>query len=430
MSNVASLNQIHVPDALKREQQKTNDMIVRKKSVQVTAISGNTFNAGDVIEVQIQSSTPFLVKSLKLMGKIKLSGDYDGNAKLHDGIHSIVKQVEISYNTQQIVNLNKDASFVSYVHKRSKYTQEEQTYRNVQELVGVNVPLTGDAPADFVMCLDAFGLDVPYLLPTGSGNKLTVRLTLHDIMALVFNGTEAVAPPAPDTRPIVTGFNLSECYLVCDQYTLTASADSIIKSALTSDAGAEYPMLAYDVHEQKLTESTNQNYLVPESYRNIVSNYFLPVPAITANGSLISTDNIFNGLNFGAGNIPQKVVVEFSGADPVNINGPSGQSGRAQHLQSLVNVSKVDLNDRVSGYGWGQTYAANADLGVFAGNFLKSDEKHAYIMNSGYNGYLSNAQCTVRFTLGNAPAANGNLLTIMQFTRVLKVSRAGTARMQ
>jgi len=424
MSNVASLNQIHVPDALRREQQKTNDMIVRKKSVQITAISGNTFNAGDVIEVQIQSSRPFLAQSLKLMGKIKLAGTYTGVAsKLIDGIHSTVEQAEISYNTQQIVNLNKDASLVAFVHKRSNRTQEEETYKGYEELENQSMPISTGNPVDFVMGLDAFGLDVPYLIPTGNGNKMTVRLTLSTNMGKVFWG-------AVDGTNTITGFTLSDCYLVCDQYTLTASADSIIKSALTSDAGAEYPMLSYAVHSQKLTESTNQNYLVPESYRNVVSNYFIARPAQNLNASGITTTNPLAAYGYGVGIVPEKVVVEFSGADPVNINGPNGQSGRRQHLQSLVNVSKRHLMDRVSGYGWGVYYANNANFNVFAANFLKSDEKHAYIMNSGYNGYNSNGQANIAFTVSTAPPANGEFISILQFTRILSVSRAGTSRKQ
>lgn len=425
--NVAELNQIHVPDALKREQQKTNDMIVRKKSVQVTAISGSEFSNGQVFEAQVQSSAPFLLKSLKLVGKIKLKGDYStATAKLQEDIHSIVEQVDISYNTQQLVNINKNAALVAYVHKRSNYTQEEKTYRDLQELAGVNMPLEGGAPLDFVMGLDVYGLDQGYLLPTGSGSKLSVRLTFASNVGNVFWG-------AADAAKKVTGFDLSDCYLVCDQYTLTASADSIIKSALTSDPGAEYPMLAYDLHEQNLPVSTTQNLLVPQSYRNVVSNYFLPLAAqeVPAEPGIPAASRFLN-LKFGNGadGVPQKAVIEFSGSDSVSINGAVGQSGRMQALQSLINVSKKELNDRVSGYGWGKAYETNANIGVFAGSFLKSDEKHAYIMNSGFNGYLSNGQLNCRFTLGANPAANGYFITIMQFTRILKVSSKGTERLQ
>ena len=447
MSNISQLNQVHVPSALKRDQQTTNDMIVMKKNIQITAISGSNFKQGDVMESQIQSSNPFLVKNVRVVGDLSFDGTYTGAPKLQMGIHSTVKNFEVSYNTQQLVNLSRNADLVAEVNKRSNYTQEEKSWRDVQELENVEIKKTGVGKNSFVMNLDVYGLDVGYLMPTGTGNKCTIRLTFNDLMNAVFYGPlDTVGDPA--VARVLTGFTLTNCYLICDQYVLTAAADGIIKNALTTPAGAEYPFLSYDVHNQKMQQAVNQNYLVPQSYRNVVSNWYIPYPdlARVANASGITTSRTldllkFDGIVAGA-NVPEKVVIEFSGGDPVNINSSVGQTGLVQHLQSLINVSKKDLNDRVSGYGWSSLYVdkirnsagalvdnPSRGTGIFAANFLKSDEKYAYIVNSGVNGWLSNGQCDVRFNLPTAAVA-GDFITIIQFTRILKVSSNGTSRMQ
>lgn len=417
MANVSALSEIHVPDALKVARQKFSDMVAGKKNIQVTAISGSVFNNGDVFEAQVQNSLPGLLSSLRLMGKIEQLGTYTNALRLQDGMRSVISQVQIAYNTRSLVNINNDAQIVAIVDHNSNESQEERVYENELQLVSTDLPAVGTS-VDFALPLKYWGLREDYLLPTGNGNKLSVRITLENDLKKVFFGTQ-------DAGNAVTGYRLSGLYLTGDFYQLRPEALATVNKGLRSSSGISYPMFSYDVVSQSLPQATTQNLLVSEQYRNVVSNYFVPYPEIGTNTSGIPTANPMVGLKWTAQNdYPEKMTVEFSGDEPRNLNGSVGQSGKAQALLSVLNASKKNLQDNSSGYGWSQAYA-NAGYGVVATSFLKSHEQDAAIVNSGSDALKSNGQLTSRFTLANAPPANSQIKTVIKFTRVANISETG-----
>ena len=424
MSKVSSLES-HIPPTLMASVQKSNDMVQSRATALITATGGESYSAGSTAEFKVQSGAPLLIKSVGLTGNIKAVGAYNTTGlRLQDGVRSCVSSINVMVANKQLVNLNADAQLVPLVFQNSEYSYEDY-YEANQLCLGTNgavVPLAGGTAKQFYLPLREYGLDINKLLQTGNGRALTVKVQFENDMKKVFWG-------AADGTNLAKGFTITNLKLSVEYYTLYPAAQKALMDGLLHQS-VDYYTYAYNVQNVTLPATTSVDVHFNTAYRDIAAVYFIPKLAVTTNDSGIPTLNPldanlkWNGAvaTATAGSIPDRLLCNFPGLNPANINGTDGQSGVIDRNRSLQAVSKHSPSDRQSGYGWGQYVAANTQTGVLAVNFLKTDTKSPEIMGGGANGYAASSQLNLKLNLDAATVAGMQLFAVSQFVRRLRVS--------
>ena len=426
MANSQVTNTNYVAEALVRKSQKQNDMVVKKVYRNVELVGGSTYNQGAFLSGTIQSSQPHVLSSISLVANLKLAGYTGTDVKFLSSACDLFSTVSVDFNGYKMVDIPSKAGLVAYVNRNCNRSQERFESDKIQLLSDVD--LSGNGTYPIQIPLSVFGLDCTYLLPTGSNGKQKVEINLNSKINEIFSSAN---PGSASTL----SYSLENASLLVEYYELSVGASSILRNSVNSANGLSYPLFSYWVTDAPLDQSTTQTKTVSENFQNITANYLLPMNggygATVANGNTCATDGYKELIKWNtAGEIPSQFKGGFIGMESRNLGSSTGQSGRPLALQSLINCSKKNMTDMISGYGWARDYTSSSNFGAIGLSFMRADEKLPELLQSGTNGQLSNGSMQVEINLDTAPSALSKMYCVVEFTRVVTISAKGNTEMK
>lgn len=414
-----SASKIHQPRGLNKHTPVSNQSVQSKTSQVFRSIGGTTFGSTNKnIEIDLRSGGLLVPSSFKLTGKIKQNGTHDANVYLNgSGIHSVVDQIHVSYNGQNLVSLNRNAGYIAALDQNLKESVEELKFDAVRALKGT--ALAQNTTHGFSMDLSKFGLNIEKFMAV-SQTSIQVRIILADPNK-VFHGVDSTAVG-------LAAYELTELALVADSYTLSPQAHRMVESAINGSSGDTYISQVYTQNTMGLANSTDQDLQIPMSYRNVVSTFFLPIPTNIAgqtNTNVPATDPIGVLTYNGAGpHIATNVRVQFQGSNLyVNQNSSEGESTKPDHFLSVLTAARESPDAKSFASGLADGYSANS-YQVLGYSFLRSEYNNPRMVDSGANGFSFNGILRAQFTLDTAPV-NKTLLVVGRVTNQLEIKNGG-----
>ena len=413
----------HVVQGLVKPKQKINSMTEFKRSEEVISISGRDGFGPNKrqVEFDIQSADPFLVKSVRLAGTITRTGGAGlTDVVLNGSAATLVEQIYADYQGERIVNINANGGHIADLAFKTMASYEQYEMETQTLLRGKT--LANGVANSFSIPLSLFGLDIPYFMPTSGGARMKIRITLAGVRNLLVGTGTATSG---------VDYSLNDLRLVCDFYRLTSDASQVLTSAVSSATGLSYPMHSWVQDIQPLS-GTNQNLLVPMTYRNVTNVFHLPV----VQGTLVTDGNIINAQTVGSykynaasnEDYAKNYRVQFTGSEYFNQNSQVGESNGADHFVGLMKAARRDLFSK--SYGHGMSVGWNtANYQILGASLLKGDDNDPHVVDSGYNGYVSNGQLKVELQTPDLGINGYQLLTVGQITRVLSIER-GSVKVQ
>jgi hypothetical protein len=410
-----STSKIHQPRGLTKHTPVSNQSVQSKTSQVFRSIGGTTFTSDNRnIEIELRSGGLLVPKSFKLTGSIRQNGTHDENVYLNGaGIHSIVDQIHVSYNGQNLISLNSNAGYVACLDQNLNESVEELKFATVKALKGT--AMTPGSYHGFSMDLSKFGLNIEKFMAV-SQTSIQVRIILAD-PAKAFHGVN------PSSAK-VAAYEISDLRLVADSYTLSPQAHRMVESAINGSSGDTYISQVYTQNTMNLVSSEDQDLQIPMSYRNVVSTYFLPILSPIegqTNTNIPLTDPIGNlTYNGSSPHFASNVRVQFQGSNLyVNQNAAEGESKKSDHFESILNAARDSPDSKSFASGLADGYAANT-YQVLGYSFLRSEYNNPQMVDSGVNGFGFNGLLRAQFTLDTAPTGR-KLLVVGRVTNQMEV---------
>ena len=409
----AEMFNLHEPTEALPDQIKKNKSIVGRISLinNPTGPSGPFgIDKSTQFEVTIQNAQQLDLKNTFIEGDVVLTGNTAGKYASYVGAHTAFSGITIELDGKKIVDIQTNADRIADYNLYTSKTKDELDY--MESLMGCNVNMKNTEVVSFRVPLSLFGCSISTLLPTGSINStLRLRFNINDKpLNQLFTGTNATdnAVPGPECELAYNNMRV-----VADYYELQPLVLNKMLDLIQSSNGLTIPYHAYYADNRTIQQIPTLNERIAMSYNNIVSIAQLPY-AKTRDAGAVS--NYYRVLKWNANttNDIKQYLVNFEGSQYFNIGSNTGQSGKAEHAQALINASKSEYT--LSGHG-SQAVKDLDNYQVLACNFVRSDSSlSASIIDSGVNARLLSSILITSANFKSAISAP-QLTTIVKFTK-------------